>query len=129
MDGNISSYAGFAPQTWEILAAAEARGGVPILDVAFSNYGNGLAVTARLNEEAAPLPTVLAAMRSIAELLGVKLDENQPHQSIVFPSGHGRTVSAETDVAEGVRLRIRAIVDAEQYARAIAETLLVEVAA
>lgn len=129
MEGNIESFAGFASKAWEFLAAAEAVGGVPFLDVEFSNFSNGLRVLARLDEDAAPVATVLGAMRAIAELSGVDLEEGGPFQSIVFPSGHGRSASVEFDLQDGVRLKIRAIVDAEQYAVAVAETLLVEVAA
>lgn len=126
--GNIEAFAAIAPKIWQLLGEAEAHGCISLMDVELSNSAGGLTVKARLDENAAPTLRIVEAMRAIASFLNAPLDELGPYRSIAFPSGSGMSLSALTTV-DGVSVRVRALLDGGQYTNAIAEALLVEVAA
>jgi hypothetical protein len=126
---NTPEFRDIRRQLLDLLTELEQIGGLPPEQIKFVRYSSiGHHVLVYLDERAVHESRLLPGLRAIAERLDTELDACQPYRTQTMPSGRCVTVNVRTDV-EGMPVVLKVLVDAEVWAKAVAEQAAAGVAA
>jgi hypothetical protein len=129
MTSTTQEFRDIAPQLWQLLGDIETLASLPVEGVKFTRYSSaGREVLVYLDEREIPLGSVLRSLDRIADYLGVQLDTGRPYRTETQPSGQGVCITMRTSV-ESMPVVLKALLDADAWAKAVAEQAAAGVAA
>lgn len=128
MNLSVKDFSRISAHVFQFLDQAEQACRVRFGEVAFKDFGGLMSVVVRLDEDAVGDGAAAEAVRAIGNAFGLEVTELSGYTSALFASGRGTSLSVQTQV-DGVWVRIRAIVDADDTARRAVTDLLKAAAA